>query len=486
MVPVALFSACGFWARSSDSCSTGPFRCATVLDAVGSSEDSVPGEYLVKVGSSSDVERFIASRGSSSGIFVVRRSLATVSGGAWHKVVVPNGTNPAVFLRLAMKTQGVVAVEPNRVFESHLGPGFPNPPVTPTPARTPNPNIGGPDYLPIPQVLEPKLDPKQEEQWGLVKSRFSAAWEIVKGAPSVVVASIDSGIDYNHEDIIANLWRNPGESGLDATGMERATNGVDDDGNGYVDDLVGYDFRDLDPRPFDENGHGTHTAGIMGAVCNNGVGVCGAARQIQVMALRFKGGRAFSGTAETALASIVYAVNNGATILSNSWGGRLYSEAIFEALEDASRRGVLVVASAGNETVSLDDTRVYPASYALPNLIAVAATGNDDELASFSSFGSHTVHLAAPGVGILSLIPQGRYDSFNGTSMSVPFVSAAAALLKSGWPKLDATQLKSLLLESADRLPALEGKVITSGRLNAVGAVQLARERFGEPAVPNQ
>jgi subtilisin family serine protease len=331
-------------------------------------------------------------------------------------------------------------------------------------------------------------DPRRGDLWGLhnlgqtggtADADIDAleAWSVHVGSAEVVVGIIDSGLDYTHEDLAAHVWVNPGED-LDADGIvsESDFNGVDDDGNGYVDDLRGWDFRNDDNDPMDDNGHGTHTAGTVGAVGDNGIGVTGVCRRVTLMPLKFldAGG---SGSTDDAIDAVLYAASfeteAGGKIVrftNNSWGGGRRSRALEDAI---AASGSLFIASAGNDG---HGRKQYPSGYDLDNVVSVAATDHADELASFSNYGSDWVDLAAPGVRILSTVPSNGYGNKNGTSMAAPHVTGAAALLLASNPGWTNAQVKSALLEGVDELPALGGLVLTNGRLNlraSIGADEL-------------
>ena len=286
------------------------------------------------------------------------------------------------------------------------------------------------------------------------------AWDITTGsANNVVVGVIDSGIDYTHPDLAANIWTNPGEI---------PDNGEDDDGNGYVDDVHGYDFSDFDSDPMDVDGHGTHVAGTIGAVGDNNEGVVGVNWSPQLMAIKiFPNAFDFN-----IIQAIEYTANMGVPITNNSWGGGPPSQALEDAIAYAGEAGQLFVAAAGNYSNDNDDFAFYPASYDLENILSVAATDHNDELAYFSNYGATTVDLGAPGVDVYSTVPYGDgYDFLSGTSMATPHVVGAASLLLSENPDLDAVQLKNQLMVSADPIPALDGLTVSGGRLNAYQAL---------------
>ncbi|HET8945499.1 MAG TPA: S8 family serine peptidase, partial [Candidatus Polarisedimenticolia bacterium] len=283
------------------------------------------------------------------------------------------------------------------------------------------------------------------------------AWDLSTGGASVVVAVIDSGIDLDHPDLASNLWTNPDEI---------PGNQVDDDGNGLVDDVHGWDFVNEDDDPHDDVGHGTHVAGIIAGAGNNAVGITGIAWRAQLMPLKFLDAGGF-GTVADAIQAIDYAAAKGARILNASWGGGDYSTALLEAIREAGTREALLVAAAGNDGSDSDRAPFFPAGYAAPNIVAVAASDRRDRLASFSNFGGTTVDLAAPGVDVLSTLPGGRYGLASGTSMAAPHVSGVAALVLGLAPRMPAASLRRRLLEHAEPIVGLADKVATSARVNA-------------------
>ncbi|MFM8273634.1 MAG: S8 family peptidase, partial [Gemmata sp.] len=301
-------------------------------------------------------------------------------------------------------------------------------------------------------------DPSFGSLYGMQKIGAPTAWNTSTGTSSFVVAVIDSGVDYNHPDLAANMWRNPSEV---------AGDGIDNDGNGLVDDYFGADFANNDGNPMDDNNHGTHVAGTIGAVGNNGVGVVGVNWNVKIMALKFLSASG-SGAISGAISCLDYAVSHGAKLSNNSWGGGGYSSTMAAAIGRAQSAGHIFVAAAGNNGQNNDVTAFYPASYiqSYNNVVTVAATDSNDALASFSNYGASSVTLAAPGVGILSTTPNNTYSSFSGTSMASPHVTGAIALYWGANPTLSYTQVIDKLKTSVDVLSNLSGVVATGGRLN--------------------
>lgn len=334
-------------------------------------------------------------------------------------------------------------------------------------------------------------DPKAVDQWGLAKTNARQAWAVTRGDRDLIVAVIDTGIDYNHEDLRGNIWRNADEI---------AGNNVDDDNNGYVDDVVGWDFAANDALPYDmmsasrfdgNPGHGTHCAGVVGGSGENAIGISGMAPEVSIMGLRFITTEG-QGTTADAVKAIRYAVANGAKIISNSWGGEKDEEDDTElklAIQEAQDAGVLLIFAAGNGrngagySNDTDAKPVVPASYDFDAIIAVAATDSNDALGAFSNFGPRTTDIAAPGVRVMSSVPENKYEDrimifgfpladWSGTSMATPHVAGAAALVWSQYPDLTAAQVKARLLRSVTPVAALRGKVATGGVLNVNAALQ--------------
>lgn len=360
----------------------------------------------------------------------------------------------------------------------------------------------GPDNPPIPTTGSggSGADPFYAQQWGMNQMGVRESWSITKGRPEMIVAVIDTGVDYTHEDLVDNLWRNPGETGKDAKGNDKSNNGVDDDANGFVDDVIGWDFADNDNKPYDlagqlmdvifkgENpGHGTHCAGNVAARSDNGKGIAGVAPGVKLMAMRFiteKG----QGTTANAIKAIKYAVDNGAKVLSNSWGsegddGDSDAQALKDAITYAKDHNVLFIAAAGNGHQGKgydndsDAKPGVPASYSIDNIISVAAIDEKGALGSFSNWGARTVHIAAPGVKVFSTTVGQTYNdtiinmgplvaTWDGTSMATPHVAGAAALYWSKHPEMNYSQVKQALLTNVKANPALTGKMVSNGQLD--------------------
>ncbi|NTW80237.1 MAG: S8 family serine peptidase, partial [Geobacteraceae bacterium] len=314
-------------------------------------------------------------------------------------------------------------------------------------------------------------DPSFGSLWGMTKINAPAAWDMSTGSADVVVAVIDTGVDYTHTDLAANMWVNSGEI---------SSNGIDDDGNGYIDDVYGWNASANNGNPFDDHGHGTHVAGTIGAIGNNGNGVAGVNWNVRIMALKFLDASG-SGYVDDAVECVLY-INamkaRGVNVVAsnNSWGGGGYSQSLADAIN--ADKNVLFIAAAGNSANDNDANPFYPAAYRIPNLVAVAATDSSDNLASFSNYGKTSVQVGAPGVGIYSTLPQqntwgisGGYGSLSGTSMATPHVAGLAALIKAQDSGRTWSQIKNLLMTGGDPTGALEDKSISGRRINALGSL---------------
>lgn len=322
-----------------------------------------------------------------------------------------------------------------------------------------------PDYLW--SIERAPNDPRYPEQYGVHNTGQTgglagadigaeAVWDRFTGDPQLLIADLDTGAEYDHPDLEANIWTNPGEL---------AGNGIDDDQNGYVDDVHGYDFFNHDGDPRDDNGHGTHTAGTIAAVGNNNEGVSGVVWRGRLMILKFLGASG-SGPTSAAVEALLYSIRMGVRITNNSWNGGFYSRALEDAVIAAGDAGQLFVAAAGNARTNNDATPSYPAALSEDCVLTVAATDNADQLAGFSNYGATTVDLAAPGVDILSTVPGRAYRQLSGTSMAAPHVTGAAALLLGRFPSMAAAEVKSRLIRFVDVRVGLVGRCVSGGRLN--------------------
>jgi subtilisin family serine protease len=313
-------------------------------------------------------------------------------------------------------------------------------------------------------------DPSYRSLWAMQQSSdvdidANEAWNTTTGSESVIVGVMDTGIDRYHADLAGNIWVNPGESG-----DGRETNGLDDDNNGKVDDVHGWDFAEGDADAMDDYGHGTHVAGTIGAQGDNGIGVTGVNWDVSLMPLRVLGTDGVGSTWDAAQA-FTYAARNGATVVNASFGGEGYSRSLNDAI--AASPGTLLVTSAGNDAANNDTTPQYPCNMTPANIVCVAATNWSDELSGYSNYGATTVDIGAPGSYILSTTPGGNYAYYSGTSMASPQVAGAAALLKSYAPNASAAELKTALMSGAVATSALAGKTVAGGRLNLVSSLAL-------------
>lgn len=325
--------------------------------------------------------------------------------------------------------------------------------------------IYGISNLPVPS------DPRYAHLWGLNNTTDTdidapEAWSLTTGSPDVTVGVVDTGVAADHPDLATNIWSNPGESGAG-----RESNGADDDGNGYIDDVHGWDWVGRDNDAADGHGHGTHVAGTVGATGNNGIGVAGVNWSAGIVPLRVldAGG---AGTSSSIAAAFAYAGKMGLDVVNASLGGPSYSQTVVDAIKRSPN--TLFVAAAGNDALDNDEVGSYPCNYPVENLLCVAAVTQTDTLASFSNFGSKTVHIGAPGQAILSTLPASsgvEYGSYSGTSMAAPHVAGAAALLGAARPAANMSEVRAAVLSGAVPIAALHARTISGARLNLAGSL---------------
>jgi subtilisin family serine protease len=337
-------------------------------------------------------------------------------------------------------------------------------------------SLGTPKIVDLdPKAGEQKVimnDPSIQKNWGLMGTggatdiKAGKAWEITQGDREVIVAIVDTGIDINHPDIKNNLWTNKAEA--------EGKPGVDDDKNGFVDDIHGYDFVNNTGDLRDNHGHGTHIAGIIGAEGGNGIGISGVAPKVRLMILKYydpasKGNDNLKNT----IRAVKYAIDKKANIINYSGGGTEPDDNEFRAIAAAKEAGILFVAAAGNERSNSDKAHYYPADYNLSNIISVTAINPFGQVLESSNFGVKTVNIAAPGEGIYSTLPGGKYGTMTGTSQATAFVSGVAALVLSHNKEFNFDQVKKQILSTADEIPGLRDKTSTSGKLNSYAALAI-------------
>jgi subtilisin family serine protease len=406
---------------------------ALALAAPAAAQDFVPGELVVRFKASADPAERAEALARRRAALRSNLRLPNVS-----LVRLQQGDSvPAAAAALA-RDPAVLYAEPNYVYRTSL---------------TPN-------------------DPGFPDTWGLTAISAPAAWDTTTGSPSVTVAVVDTGMSAGHPDLAPNLWTNPDET----------ANGADDDGNGKIDDLHGWDFvTPGDANPDDDNGHGTHVAGTIGARGNDGYGVPGVAWNVKLMPLKAANASGSLDSAGIANA-FSYACGEGARIVNGSFGGPGFSGTVKTAIDSCP--AVLFVFAAGNEGNNDDASPRYPCAYTSANILCVAATDDLDALASFSNYGPVSVDLAAPGVEIVSTIPGDDWEWYSGTSMASPHVAGAAALVASNKTSLSAVELKAALLNGVDPVPALSGFVGSAGRLNVNAALTASTTPPGAPPPP--
>ena len=387
-------------------------------------------------------------------------------------VTLAEGEDPTAFLaKMGVQATTMERVTPDvPLYRVHLTvvslEALPN--ALDTAAAQPSALAVEPDY--VRQAILVPNDPKYLDGtlWGLNQTSDAdidgpEGWNVRSSAGAVIVAVIDTGIKTTHQDLAANLWRNSAEI---------ADNKIDDDANGFVDDIFGCDAYNNDGDPTDDQGHGSHCAGTIGGTGNNGIGVTGVAWGVKLMGCKFLSATG-SGTDSDAVRCIDYARSKGAKVLSNSWGGGGAGVSLQAAIERTRTAGLIFVAAAGNDGINTDSSYFYPASLATDNIVSVAATTRTDTLAYFSNFGSVTVDLGAPGEGIYSTVSTSdtAYATYSGTSMATPHVAGVLALLVAQFPTETYSVIIARLLNGTDKIPALAGKTKSGGRMNLANAL---------------
>ncbi len=411
---------------------------ATVLGLVAgnplsvSAAEFMPGEIVVGFGKyRTEAEAAISDLGG--------RIVRTTAGGDVALVRIPEEADVEETAGILSGTAGLAYAQPNFIYRTNLIPNDP----------------GGGSSWPL---------------WDMERIVAFDAWDVNTGSGNMIVGVVDVGIDYTHEDIAGNMWVNA---------QEVPGNGIDDDLNGVIDDVYGKNCITGSGDPIDDSPpvwHGTHVAGSIGAVGNNGVGIVGVNWNVRLMALKFLNSEG-SGTDFDAIDCIDYALNMKARgepigVLNNSWGGEDYTEGLLDAVVRSHEAGILFVAAAGNDSESTDCVPEYPASFEVPNVISVASTVKDDTFAgSYSNYGRASVHLGAPGHYIMSLKGNNTYGTLSGTSMATPHVAGAAALLMDTYPAETHLDAKHRILAGVDRLDGLAGRTLTYGRLNVANAI---------------
>jgi len=399
------------------------------------SGDFVPGEVLVQYGTGASEARRAAVRSAHGAQKLAHLGELNVD----HLRISP-GADPRAVAEALRRDPDVIEAQPNYIRRI-------------APAAPPN----------DPLWLDGTL-------WGIDRIQAQAVWNnFGLGTTTVVVADIDTGVQYTHPDLAANMWQNPGEI---------PGNGLDDDGNGYVDDVYGIDAVNHDSDPWDDHGHGTHTAGTIGAVGDNAIGVVGVSRNVKILACKMisASGSGTDAEAATCFDYVVAMKNRGVNlrVTSNSWGSLrngAISSVLQNAVDAAGNAGILNVMAAGNNGYNIEAIPFDPASFTSPSIIAVAAADQSDNRASFSNYGATSVDIAAPGVYIASTYLNGTYVFNTGTSMATPHVAGAAALVLAHAPGLAVGDLKAALMTNVDPLPQWGGVVASGGRLNAFRAL---------------
>jgi subtilisin family serine protease len=410
------------------------------VSALAAEPEFVPGEYIVKLRQplssfenkmdvlGQELAAYIKSTIPEQNIIVIKR---------------PVFETKASVIKTLAENPNIEVIEPNFIYRA---------------SRTPNDPMFGQLWG---MSNEGQADSEKHQGIAGIDIGAPQAWDIETGSKDVIIAVIDTGVDYTNPNLAPNMWTNETEL--------KGQAGVDDDNNGVIDDIYGFNTITQGGDPKDDHGHGSHCSGTIGAKGDDSKGIVGVNWNTRIMAVKFldKNG---SGTLENAIKGINYATKMGAKIMSNSWGGGGEAQTLKEAIERANTAGALFVAAAGNESNNNDTNPSYPASYQVPNVISVGAVNNKGQLASFSNYGRNSVHIGAPGVNIVSTTTSG-YDSWSGTSMATPHVSGIAGLIASHDPKLTNLEIKNRIITTARPIAGLRGKVSGGGLVNAYTAL---------------
>ena len=424
------------------------FVLILILPTLAFAQDYVPGEIIVKMkpaASTSSKHQFIG-KVSLQGKMALKQSWNRFN---LHHFQLKGGQSVEQAVAEALKDDSVLYAEPNYLFRKQ--------------------SVGIEDSFSAEEMQELDIEAYSGGgSFGLTQANISVeqTWGIVGNSPAEqvpVVAVIDSGVDYNHYVFVDSgaIWSNDDEI---------PGNGIDDDGNGYIDDVRGWNFAYNNNNPMDDDNHGTHVAGIILGTTQDILASTVEPAKIKIMPLKFLSATG-EGSTSDAIEAINYAINNGASILNNSWGGGSYSQALQDAVIAAYNSRVSFIAAAGNSTNNNDISATYPASYTVPNVVSIAATRIDDDLAYFSNFGAQSVHVASPGVSILSTLPNDSFGYSSGTSMAAPFVAGLAALMKYEAGEINGFQVRELLFNNSAGIGSLANKVASQSRIDTFQAV---------------
>lgn len=435
---------------------TASFFCSALLltPSIAMGQEFVPGEVLVKLKGQTSLDTFQNKMRMHS-----KAGKTAVLEGSWgrfnlHKFKMKSGTNSKAFAESLKQLPEVQYAEPNYYFKSQAA------------------GVDASSVMSLSDVRAQSSGVQSSSSFTQCSAPIQAtnAWGIQSGGSfRPIVAVIDTGVDYTHDVFVDAdaIWENTRETA-------HGNNGIDDDGNGYIDDFRGWNFVSNDNDPMDDSNHGTHVAGIVLGATQDILAATVTTSKIRIMPLKFLDhlGR---GTTSDAIEAIHYALDNGAHVLNNSWGGGGYSEALRDVIVESYDDDVLFAAAAGNNSANNDASAVYPANYSIPNVISIAATNDSDFLANFSNYGASTVHVASPGSPIRSTWPNNTTANMWGTSMATPFVAGLAAMMIRENRRLTAYQLRRIITDSANTQSALSNKVSSRARINLYNAVAFAK-----------